>query len=81
MTDLRPATITPLRNRLIYKLFRAHRKQWILAKMKVWHPWQLKKSKSWGPFLLYVWGEYCLNKRSAVELRFKKDFGNDQNLS
>ena len=21
--------------------------------MKVWHPWQLKKSKSWGPFWSY----------------------------
>ena len=22
-------------------------------KMKVWHPWQLKKAKSWGPFWSY----------------------------
>jgi hypothetical protein len=22
--------------------------------MKVWHPWQLKKSNSWGPFWSYL---------------------------
>ena len=27
--------------------------QWISAKMKVCHPWKLKNSKSWGPFLNY----------------------------
>ena len=32
---------------------RAPRQQLISAKMKVWHPWQLKKSKSWGPFWSY----------------------------
>ena len=28
-------------------------RQLISYKMKVWHPWQLKKSKSWGPFSSY----------------------------
>ena len=28
-------------------------KQWISANIKVWHPWQLKQSKSWGPFWSY----------------------------
>ena len=27
--------------------------RWISAKIKVWHPWQLKKPKSWGPFWSY----------------------------
>ena len=27
--------------------------QWISAKMKVWHLWQLKNSKSWGPISSY----------------------------
>ena len=26
---------------------------WISYKVKVWHPWQLKKSKFWGPFWSY----------------------------
>ena len=30
---------------------RALNGQWMSAKMMVWHHWQLKKSKSWGPFL------------------------------
>ena len=25
----------------------------ISHKMNIWHPWQLKKSKSWGPFWSY----------------------------
>ena len=40
----------PLRNTFLCQLFRALRQQWISAKIEVWHPWQLKKSKSWGPF-------------------------------
>ena len=28
-------------------------KEFHITKMKVWHPWQLKKSKSWGPFCSY----------------------------
>ena len=32
---------------------RGHRQQWISHKMNNRHPWQLKKSKSWGPFLSY----------------------------
>ena len=27
--------------------------QWISHKMNIWHPWQLKKSKSWMPFWSY----------------------------
>ena len=30
-----------------------HKQQWISHKMNNWHPWQLKKSKSWGPFWSY----------------------------
>jgi hypothetical protein len=37
-------------NELLCQLFRALREQWISAKMKVWHPWKLKKKKSRGPF-------------------------------
>ena len=44
---------TPLRNILLCQLFRALSWQWISAKIKVWHPWQLKKSKSWGPYWSY----------------------------
>ena len=35
---------------------RGHRSQWISNKIKIWHPGQLKKSKSWEPF-----GSYQLN--------------------
>ena len=45
--------LTPLRNELLCQLFRALRRQQISANIKVWHPWQLKKSKSWGPFWSY----------------------------
>ena len=45
--------ITPLRNKLLCQLFRALRQQRISAKIKVWHQWQLKKSKSWGSFWSY----------------------------
>ena len=44
---------TPLRNELLCQLFRVLRQQWISANIKFWHPWQLKKSKSWGPFWSY----------------------------
>ena len=44
---------TPFRNKLLCQLFRALRYQWISAKLKVWHTWQLKKSKSWWPFWSY----------------------------
>jgi hypothetical protein len=37
--------------------------------MKVWHPWQLKKSKSWGPF----WS-YQLNS-TANSTHFARFFG------
>ena len=30
-----------------------HKQQWISHKMNNGHPWQLKKSKSWGPFWSY----------------------------
>ena len=45
--------ITPHRNKLLCQLLRELRQQWISAKIKVWHPWQLKKSKSWGPLRSY----------------------------
>ena len=45
--------LTPHRNKLLCQLFRALRQQQISAKIKVWHPWQLKKSKSWGLFWSY----------------------------
>jgi hypothetical protein len=39
-----------------YKLvekFRTPRSQCFSPQMNNWHPWQLKKSKSWGPLLSY----------------------------
>ena len=30
-----------------------HRQQWISHKINIWHPGQLKKSKSWEPFWSY----------------------------
>ena len=34
--------VTPLRHELLCQLFRMLRYQWISAKMKVCHPWQLE---------------------------------------
>ena len=42
-------THTPLRNEKYVNIL----ERWISTKMKVWHPWQLKKSKYWGPFWSY----------------------------
>ena len=42
---------TPLRNKLLCQLFRAISLLWISAKMKVWHPWPLKKIKILGAVL------------------------------
>ena len=41
------------RNELLCQLFGGHRYQWISHKMNIWHPGQLKKLKSWGPFWSY----------------------------
>ena len=30
------------------------RSQWNSVQMNNWHPWQLKKSKFWGPFWSYI---------------------------
>ena len=49
----RTLPITLPRNELLCQLFGGLRYQWISYKMKVWHPWQLKKSKSWGLFRSY----------------------------
>ena len=38
-------------NELLCKKMRAPKEQWISAKMKVWHPWQLKKIKILGAVL------------------------------
>ena len=46
-------TDTLPRNDLLCQLFGGHRYQWISHKMNIRHPWQLKKSKSWGPFWSY----------------------------
>ena len=42
--------LTLPRNELLRQIFEGHRLQWISHKMNNRHPWQLKKSKSWGPF-------------------------------
>ena len=46
------------------------RSQWNSAQMNNWHPWQLKKSKSWGPFWSYHLGSTAnpahLPKKLAV---------------
>jgi hypothetical protein len=45
-----------LRLNYYVKKIAGHRSQWNLAQMNDRHPWQLKKSKSLGPF-----GSYLLN--------------------
>jgi hypothetical protein len=46
---------TTLKNKVLGNFLGGLRWQWISAKMKVWHPWQSKKSKSklFGPFWSY----------------------------
>ena len=54
-----PQLCTPLRNEFLCQLFRALRKQWISANIKVWHPWQMKNIKIVGGVLELPAKQYC----------------------
>ena len=41
------------KNKILCPKIGGHRSQWNSAQMNNQHPWQLKKSKSWGPFWSY----------------------------
>ena len=44
---------TLAKTELLFPKNAGHRQQWISHKMNNRQPWQLKKSKSWGPFWSY----------------------------